>query len=59
MPRLPQIPTMPEGGPRKMSDVIWSCPVCEADLEDYEDVFWCPECEQWFTPVQVHGNAED
>ena len=41
-----------------VGDVIWSCPVCEEDLEDYGDELYCPECERWFTPVQVHDGAE-
>jgi len=42
-----------------VDDVIWSCPVCEEDLEDYGDELYCPECDQWFTPVQVHGDDGD
>jgi len=42
-----------------MGDVIWSCPVCEEDLEDYGDELYCPECERWFTPVQVRGDDGD
>jgi len=36
-----------------VGDVIWSCPVCEVDLEDEGDVFWCPVCYREFLPLEL------
>jgi hypothetical protein len=33
-----------------VADVIWACPVCEADLDEDGDAYWCPKCDRGFTP---------
>jgi predicted amidophosphoribosyltransferase len=36
-----------------MADVVWSCPDCQADLDDHGDVFTCPGCGGAFTEAAV------
>jgi hypothetical protein len=53
------VPAAPSPGAVVVSGVVWSCPECQADLQDGGHNLWCPVCERaWSNSVITQLEAD-